>query len=69
MDRTQEIRIPIREVVDGLAVQVTITGQRRWRLRLYLAHWCFFVGSVVLGMPVAFDVRYDGERDGDSDVG
>jgi hypothetical protein len=46
---SNEIRVPIADVMKRVTMQITVTGTTRWRIRLWLAGWILKLAARVAG--------------------
>lgn len=58
-----EVKVPIGNLMDGIHLQVTVTGMRTFAVRLWMARWFFWIGAVIIGTPVKFDFKYKYESE------
>jgi len=63
-----EVKVPIGNMLDGVYLNVTITGMRAFSVRIWIARWFFWIGALIVGTPVVFDFKYGEGGGGESDT-
>ena len=52
------VTVPINKLMDGVHLNVTVTGMRTFAVRLWIARWFFWLGALIAGVPLLFDFSY-----------